>query len=561
MKKIVFYLAVLISTGFYSCVDESDFDFSRLAQTTINPTLELNNIVKTEITMSDFLKIDLDSLVASAEGLSLETLSDQYGLFLNLHYYRLDTIVPENLVTNVPVSAMDFDLPPLDLPYFLTGIGFEGSFPANDTLVQRVDIPKFDDSVRFDSITFLNGSKLRLNLNHGITNTNDFEVYMLLGSKNLYNSISHKSFADTIRLTGDNATSNYVLDLSNYTLKLNRASEDSMYFEFYYKIFITSNATAIIPSQIQPTIYLNPENLSIDIAYGYWGKYDIVSRDTVLIPYFDDTMFAQTFVPNSIDLLSFKASMNVYSNIGIETAIVLNEFSSLTATGLHQNLIDNTLPDTVFDNNGALIPHQAIKIPLNQFYSNLDALEALPHKIFSSVDISFNKDRAANFLTPNDAFVSIESSMDVPIKLKINDLMYIEEVKAFNVVKEMDYLKSATLKFYIENGFPAGVSVQFLICDSNNLVFDSLLTNATTITGANVNAEGAVVSPKQQNVEIEINSSKYDALRRADKIKIRVILNTSSSESNKPYVRLNHKDPMQKLRFSLGVKAQANITF
>jgi hypothetical protein len=550
-----------MAASFASCVDESDFDLSRIAQTTVNPSIEVHNILETSVGLSDFLQIDLDSLVSSVEGLQLEVLSDQYGEFLNLKYNRLDTLYPEDMIKELTFDPMNFDLQPIILDLFgITG-DFEIRAPANGFENERIIIPIDKDSVLFDSASFIEGSKLKFTFGNNVVNAAGYEIYVILQSVYLRNKYSGISFYDTVCVVGNNATPVYYIDLKNYNLKFDHEADNSAFFDLQYAIIIKGNANATPQENITVDINAQSENMKIDIAYGYVGHYDFISRDTVDIPYFNDTSYSELFVPNSIDMERFDVKMSVFTNIGIATSIYLYELASSNAVNQYLSLINNQLPVTILDHQAATTPHQSVEIPLPDLFSNIEGIESMPNKSYANTAIIFDKDAPHNFITPQDAYVAIKSQMDIPIKLRINNLTYNQDIDAFDVTKEMDYLKSATLMFSLENGFPAEVSVQFYISDSNNVIKDSILDHAVFIEGANVDNQGFVLSAKKQNVNVTLNSSKYDALRAADKIIMKAVLNTSAAGNSKPFIRLRHDDIRQRLNVKLGVKAQANITF
>ncbi|MDR0789756.1 MAG: hypothetical protein LBO06_03055 [Bacteroidales bacterium] len=559
MKKFVKPFLLLSVLSFMSCVDENDFDFDRLAQTTINPTFEMS-LLETTVSLSDFLKVDLDSLANSVEGLTLSLLSDQHGDYLNLDYLRYDTLLPNDVVKSIDMPNVEFDVPPIDIPFAsVAPFDIALRYPSIGSNVEKIVFPSFGDSIRFDSASFLSGSKLHFNLNANIGSSNGVEVFIELTSPNLRNKFTGATLNDTIWVGGNTVSNGFDLDVSNYNLAVRRDADDSAYFQLNYAVNARIQQGASLQSDnIDLDVSINAQNLMIDVAYGYVGHYDFFAQDTVDISYFDDTTYSNIFVPGSIDLEGFSIDMSVFTNIGIQTSIYLDNLYTTNAAGHQINLLTNPMPIEILDHVGAVTPHQAVEIPIVPIYSNAAALESMPNKSVSDMKIVFNKDRPENFITPQDAYVVIKSAMTVPVKLRLNDFTYTQDVEAFEVVKEMDYLKSTTLQFYLENSFPASVSAQFYLSDSNGVHLDSLLNQAVLIQGANVDSYGNIISPKAQNVNIEVNSSKYEAMRKADKIQIKVVLNTPSVGGSQPFIRIKKE---ASLKMKLGVKAQGNITF
>ena len=158
-KRITFYLVIILvlGIGVASCVDEKDFDFDRMAQSTVNPNIHLNNLLSTEVSLSDFF--NLDSIADSINNLELVTVNHPDGDYLDF-IFSIDTV----LVLDIPklnnIAGVNFDLPSISIGDPLLNHYGAFHFPSISQPMDMftVDIPKFDNRQTLDSIVINSGS-------------------------------------------------------------------------------------------------------------------------------------------------------------------------------------------------------------------------------------------------------------------------------------------------------------------------------------------------------------------------------------------------------------------
>lgn len=553
-KKINFYLIIILvlGIGITSCVDEDDFNFDRLTETTINPNFRLNNLLSTEILLSDFF--NLDSIADSINGLELVRVNHPDGDYLDF-IFRVDTLLKLDVPKLGDIIGVNVDLPTINIGD--PSLSYYGDFHFPDISqpmsIINVEIPKFDNTQIVDSIVFNSGSII-FGLNSNINHTS----YMNIKCEGLRNKTTNAIFNKTFMLSDSTQSSisnfNNVLDLSEYVLIVNSESE----LNFEHRISIHVNG-AIIPNY-DINLSIEFSDLELNSIYGKLSNYNFDFSDIINVSIFDDPDFAQIFDNGKFSLETMYIDLNFETNTGLPTVLNLSSIKAYNET-------NNTSADIIFPNGEnsieitpAISPDH-VGISNNRINLNSSALNVLPSRIEYIGKINLNPNMANGFI-PNDPWVNAEAKIHIPLKAQINDLDYEIEMDKFDIGDATDYINSASLILNLTNYFPFSISAQLYCLDENGdetgevLIIDN--EENTIISGANVDANGNIVSPSTKTTKITITTSNYDLIKNADKMKLKLLLNTSSSSTNKPYIRL---DKNSKVTINLGIDLNANITF
>ena len=188
MKKLVRFAVMTVCVMMcWSCIDEEDFDFDRLSQTTINPALGVR-LFDTEVKLSDFL--NFDSLLADVEGMELISRNDGNGEYLEFVYTRSDTFDVNDFVGIIDgMSDVSIELPAISVPDVssLVSSGVDLSdvsvaYPALGVEMEdiSVEVPEIEEGVSIDSLILTSGGI-------GIQSSTvlPFDVYIELSSSGI----------------------------------------------------------------------------------------------------------------------------------------------------------------------------------------------------------------------------------------------------------------------------------------------------------------------------------------------------------------------------------------
>ena len=566
MKKLLkfFVLAVLISS-FASCIDEEDFDFDSLAQTTITPSLNAP-LINLDIQLNNFL--DLEQLSDTANGFEIIQVNENGDSYLELMFsikdsFNIGSFIQQiNAESEVELNLTNISIPDLsDLGLNFTDLP-EVNFCYPDTSVApenlSIEIEELENGVRIDSIQILSGGIKVLPVD-GLP----LNVYLELTSNSMRDRTTGEYFSKKLQISNSTNNINQNFSLANYTISLIDSVVGNTTKQFldlkYRLVFDLASNELFQGGNFDIKLNLALEPFMIDAIFGDFGDTEFNIRDAIALDFFKDSLLNSITGSNSIDFEKFFIDLSTSTNIGVDMNIYPNLYT-ITSDGNTHNIFNNTNSIRI---NGADV-FGGIGYSNNIILeSDASAIEVFPDSLVYDIKFDF-KDEASkatnyDFISPDDAFVTLDAKAILPLKAKLKDLHYDTEFDAFNFIEEMNYLKSTTLNFYIESTFPAELSVNLYLVDSNSVVFDTLLLSPFVIPGAKIDNAGHILSPSSENAKITLDNSKYDSLKKAAKLKLSAILNTSKDEEGtQPYVRFSND---ANIKIKASVSATGNITF
>lgn len=561
-KILVFSLIIL---PFTSCVDEEDFDFSSLAQTTITPSINAP-LINLEVQLNDFL--DLEQLSDTANGFEIIQVNEANDSYLEFVFSMKDTFDISSFIQqiegkdDVQVNLSDISIPDLsDLGLSSTDLPeFYFSFPDQSVAAEdlSIEVEEFENGVRVDSVQILSGGLIIENVDALPLN-----AYIELTSSCIKNKVTGELFSETIQISNVSSSIEQQFDLSNYTISLKDSTinnENKQFIDLRYRLIFDIASNNLFQGgnyDINLNVSLLP--FMIDAIFGDFGDTEFNIKDAIALDFFKDSLLNAITSTNSIDFEKFTIDLSTSTNIGVDMNIYPNIYT-ITSQGNTYNVFNNTNSIRI---NGADILGETAYTNNIVLESDASAIEVFPDSLIYDVKFDFKdevtKTSNYDFISPDDAFVTLDAKAKLPLKAKLNNLHYDTEFDAFDFIEEMNYLKSTSLQFFIESTFPAELSINLYLVDSNQVVFDTLLASPLKIGGAVIDNEGHLLAPTAENIKITLDDSKYDSLKKAKKIKLSAILNTSKDEGGEQrYVRFSND---AKIKVKASVSATGNITF
>ena len=561
-KILVFSLIIL---PFTSCVDEEDFDFDSLSQTTINPSINAP-LINLEVQLNDFL--DLEQLSDTANGFEIIQVNEANDSYLEFIFSMKDTFDISSFIQqiegkdDVQVNLSDISIPDLsDLGLSSTDLPeFYFSFPDQSVAAEdlSIEVEEFENGVRVDSVQILSGGLIIENVDALPLN-----AYIELTSSCIKNKVTGELFSETIQISNVSSSIEQQFDLSNYTISLKDSTinnENKQFIDLRYRLIFDIASNNLFQGgnyDINLNVSLLP--FMIDAIFGDFGDTEFNIKDAIALDFFKDSLLNAITSTNSIDFEKFTIDLSTSTNIGVDMNIYPNIYT-ITSQGNTYNVFNNTNAIRI---NGADILGETAYTNNIVLESDASAIEVFPDSLIYDVKFDFKdevtKTSNYDFISPDDAFVTLDAKAKLPLKAKLNNLHYDTEFDAFNFIEEMNYLKSTSLQFFIESTFPAELSINLYLVDSNQVVFDTLLASPLKIGGAVIDNEGHLLAPTAENIKITLDDSKYDSLKKAKKIKLSAILNTSKDEGGEQrYVRFSND---AKIKVKASVSATGNITF
>lgn len=561
-KILVFSLIIL---PFTSCVDEEDFDFDSLSQTTITPSINAP-LINLEVQLNDFL--DLEQLSDTANGFEIIQVNEANDSYLEFVFSMKDTFDISSFIQqiegkdDVQVNLSDISIPDLsDLGLSSTDLPeFYFSFPDQSVAAEdlSIEVEEFENGVRVDSVQILSGGLIIENVDALPLN-----AYIELTSSCIKNKVTGELFSETIQISNVSSSIEQQFDLSNYTISLKDSTinnENKQFIDLRYRLIFDIASNNLFQGgnyDINLNVSLLP--FMIDAIFGDFGDTEFNIKDAIALDFFKDSLLNAITSTNSIDFEKFTIDLSTSTNIGVDMNIYPNIYT-ITSQGNTYNVFNNTNAIRI---NGADILGETAYTNNIVLESDASAIEVFPDSLIYDVKFDFKdevtKTSNYDFISPDDAFVTLDAKAKLPLKAKLNNLHYDTEFDAFDFIEEMNYLKSTSLQFFIESTFPVELSINLYLADSNQVVFDTLLASPLKIGGAVIDNEGHLLAPTAENIKITLDDSKYDSLKKAKKIKLSAILNTSKDEGGEQrYVRFSNN---AKIKVKASVSATGNITF
>lgn len=548
MKKMIFgFLSIFTLLFLYSCVDEDDFDFDRLRDTTLNPTLE-TNLLTMEISAEDFFEDMVDTangIVLITNGDSSMTLRIQkdftlYAEDFSIDYFNKGFSLPE----------VQLDIPNITIPNLPEEMGLDSLVVVdNETMVIKVPAFEKNDSTQADR--YIDSVILSSGILDLTCQTNlPYDITIKYNSSDIKTSTS-EDFSKTIVFNNQQQYSQ--TDLQNNKIVFHQdPSSDSSYFQINYSIVLYLHGQTLQSGTYNAQLTFGLSEPQIYLSWGRVGNPIIKTEGVLDIDYLKDS----TVSVEKLDIKDVVMSFYIRNYTGIKLDFYLSDFNTTTYDGIVTELFKNPVPYSIMDVlTPGLFSDTTIVI-----HPRTEALEILPNKLNYLMYTRFGDglDNRA-FVFPNDKYMDVSTTLDLPFHLSAKNFLLEKETNALEFLQEEDgvgdYIDSATLKLNVTSTFPADIDLILYAKDANGDT-TLLTTDNVLIKGANVDSQGNLISSTNTAEEIVIGAMQYQKLRQADKIIIKTKFNTSTADGQQKHV-LFYKN--SKMNIKLGIKAKTNI--
>jgi hypothetical protein len=323
----------------------------------------------------------------------------------------------------------------------------------------------------------------------------------------------------------------HVIDLTGYTINFAAKENNTFDFHLSYSI-ITQTGVSEYACRFEAAL----SNLRIQEVLVKLGK---VEKD------FDQTVNIKSFFQNS----HYGGRFIIY-----DPKIKLQVHNGFNLNG---NL---SIEQLQFENTNQQVPilnHYPTDIYLTADPDDETELNSLSQIPFSSDFESLKiKGRAilnpqgfdAGYLTvhPN-ASVGAKVDIQVPFKTNIEQLYYYDTMAfSLDTVQMPNIIENLSFRLALENKLPLSLQSQLIFYDSKEDVkLDSLFSMPYTIQGS------YNTSPITTSTIVEVNANRLTKILQADKLILRIQMNTESNVAT-----LNYK---QSIKVRLGMKIKYNL--
>ncbi len=528
-KKLLPVLAVLLSAQ--SCIDRNNFDFENLDNVKLQPSVALP-LVHGKLTMRDLLPKEENSMIDTDENNLIRIVySDTLASRSILEYFLLEPLFIDETY-----------------PVIYTGIpgtpqAFNGTYRENLNL----DFPEADfDRIQLKQgmVTITASNSARENVEVTVnfpTLTKNGEA---LTKKIQFTPSSQSSQTQYIDLSG------YSADLSDYGTGNNIVPVD-------FTIDATNqNGNLLANGAVD--IFLEMKNLEYSLLEGYFGQLEIdLPSDEVEFAAFDE-IFGKVG-KDQFGLTGATLSFDILNTNGVPMQAHIQRLEARNRDGNKLAIQTNANPVNV----AAPATPGALTVTKLDVTNEDEVIKFAPSVIDYRLTGKINEGVPAgtpNFLTDKSE-TSVVVNANIPLWGYLKGFTLTDTLDmGIELENDQDYIKEASIKIRIENGFPLNANVKIDFTDADYKIIETLFTEGDNylniLPGSEVNADGDLVKAKIYNDDISITAERFEKILKAAKIIIRADLSTSQlGDGTYPHVKIKAD---QTLSINLGVKAAAN---
>jgi hypothetical protein len=292
-----------------------------------------------------------------------------------------------------------------------------------------------------------------------------------------------------------------------------------------YTIAVDSNAAgpANVPFGKGATMELNYANVVPDYVEGYFGQ------QTVAIP-LDTTQLEliKNFQASNFMLSSATLDFKILNEFGAEFSANLSNIKSINGTSVVA--LGTTQLSNINLNRASKVGttvYPSVKtISLTNNNSNIvPFLSNLPNKVTFQGSIGVNP--LGNISGYNDfAFyntgIKVLADINIPFKFNANYFKLVSNTKVdFANVTSLDKVNSGKFIISANNGYPFSTRLQAYLLDEQGQKIDSLFViNSNVLQPGRVDAQNVVVEAIKSSIEMSIDKSKIQNLKKSKLIRI-----------------------------------------
>ena len=293
------------------------------------------------------------------------------------------------------------------------------------------------------------------------------------------------------------------------------------------------------------------------LLYGYVGQENfLVSSDSLSL----DLLGKVTGGNYTLEDPRLKLIMHNSLGVPIRARIPVLQSYSVKNGAINITGVPNPLPLPIpnYSQVGQVLTDSVV---LNKGNSNIaTAINNKPEKIVYGFDVTANPagKTVRNFVMDTSR-VTFEVDVEIPLHGSASNMVLEQEQPIeFDLEEDIDMLERVLVRLAVENGFPLEVKMNIYLLDSGKTVLDSLFSGVTSILPSpNVNfATGKVTAPSKNIIDITINKSRLENLRKTKSVLIKAALNTSRNSGNIAPVKIYTE---YELGVRIGVQAKIKL--
>jgi hypothetical protein len=363
-------------------------------------------------------------------------------------------------------------------------------------------------------------------------------------------------------LPGDSAVYEINFDLSGYRINMhgNSGTEfNTVSVKLKMRTDVNGGSVSNVANLPVVNFYETFSDVFPEYVKGYLGK-DTISEgpSTTRVEVF------KKIQGGLLNLADAKLTCTIENGIGADGRLFINNLSGVNSrTGGNVSLASSQLInhsiniDRAQETGQPISPPQTTQkiISLNSTNSNIvDFIENLPDALTYSVKLFVNPmgDQSfGNDFIYADYLVTTKMRFEMPLSFSAGALMFVDTVDFISKPEEtFANFRSGKLKLIAENGFPFQVALTLILLDENQAAMNTLSSTGNIASGV-VGSDGRVGQKVKSMVDIPVNETQMEALKKTKKI----ITRASFTTAQYPVLRNIYDD------YSIGLTLVADFTY
>ncbi len=317
---------------------------------------------------------------------------------------------------------------------------------------------------------------------------------------------------------------------------------------------ITFSNSASLLSLTDKNLYISSElnNLQMEYAFGNFGQRPLsLPGDSSRIELFNNTVFGNIAFDDPYINFEISNSFGIPVNAQL-TALyaIFSNGSTAPVTGSIPNPLPVQTPVT---------PGQTAitSFYLDKTNSNISVImDQNPRYIAFDVNaVSNSPVPTYNFISDSSQF-RVDAEVKLPLKGSANGFTVVDTTDF--ELENIEEVQKAIFRINAQNGFPADAYVQIYFTDTNYLVIDSLLSDASDfiVESGLLDLNGKVILPNKKMRDEEFDKARLERIYDAKKLIITAIVSTQNAPVQQVPIYSSYT-----LDIRIGVRAFLNIEF
>ena len=505
----LFVSIILLLILVQSCVKDGDFDFKKMAQNQLSPTIAAP-FVNSKLSLKDIIK-DTSGIIHVNFDQSLKLVYSTNNLY-SIMAKDLFVIPDQSIKTDT--SNFNFVAPPLGDSTFYSIITPYSLQMPDTSQKQRIDI------------VYLKSALLKLLIETNVNHSGRIELTI----PNIRNNQG-----DTFKIQIPNHYSPIItpipytipvnFDLSGYTIYLNNSPGHTNEITFYYKHWIYGDNNF---NGINYYTHLNDSitNIQYGKLFGYIGQYDFNLKDTT---FFD--IFTNNTLLDNLQINYINVGVKYTNSYGLPVLVKVDKFQANSGTNT-VNVHDFPIPNPFSLDYPKVSLHQVGQtitgsIPAVQSTDLASAINIAPKYIVYNVSGKSNPTGSTseeNFILDTSKF-TVAVNLELPLEGTVGGFV-VQDTIDFSLDK-ISQIDEVTFKILTTNDFPLSADMQVYFANQICIPIDSMITTPgqqIVVSGIVDPTTRKVISPSTKMTEVYIDNTRVQKLKYAKKLIIRAKL-------------------------------------